>query len=113
MSVIDAYLAKLKPSQREALDRVRTIAKTVAPDAEETISYGMPCLKYNGKYLIYFDAFKNHMSVFPGTIHFTEENPIDEKIVKDIVRTRLQVITNHEVTVKKIKKRYRHYRRST
>ena len=96
---------------RAAYDAVA--AELAGAGVSSSKMFGMPCLKYNGKYLIYFDAFKNHMSVFPGTIHFTEENPIDEKIVIDIVRTRLQVITNHEVTVKKIKKRYRHYRRST
>jgi uncharacterized protein YdhG (YjbR/CyaY superfamily) len=49
----------------EALDRMRTIRKIikeVVPDAEETISYQIPCFKYKG-YLIYYCAFPNHISL--------------------------------------------------
>jgi len=112
MSVIDEYLVGIDPDQRAALERVRTIAKTVVPDADETIGYGMPVLKYNKKYLIGFSAFKNHMSIFPGseaiatmqsqlkdfktakgTIQFTLENPLPEKLIKEIVTDCLKNIT--------------------
>lgn len=104
MSVIDDYLQTFGAPQREALERVRQIAKTVVPGAEDTIGYGMPVLKVHGKYLIGFCAFKDHLSVFPGsepiaalqselkdfkqskgTIQFTLEHQIPEPLLKEII----------------------------
>jgi uncharacterized protein YdhG (YjbR/CyaY superfamily) len=45
---VDDYLAKIKPSQRAELERIRTIAKNTVPEAEETIRYGMPAYLYKG-----------------------------------------------------------------
>lgn len=111
MTPIDKYLQDVTPSQRKELERIRKIAKKIVPDAEETISYGVPTLKYKGTYLLYFAAFKNHMSVFPGgeivgdlkeklkgyklakgTVQFTEDNPLPERIIKEIVQYRLDII---------------------
>jgi uncharacterized protein YdhG (YjbR/CyaY superfamily) len=33
--------------------------------AIETISYGIPTFKLNGKYLVYFAAWKNHIGFYP------------------------------------------------
>jgi uncharacterized protein YdhG (YjbR/CyaY superfamily) len=104
MSVIDDYLGKLTPEQKAELERVRAIAKTIVPDAEEVISYGMPVLKYKGAYLIGFAAFKDHLSLFPGaepievlrkelagfkiskgTIQFTPDNQLPKLLIKKIV----------------------------
>lgn len=110
MSVIDDYFDKhTTPTQRVELEKIRQTAKKLVPEAEETISYGIPTLKYKGTYLIYFAAFKNHMSVFPGaymteqlkkkldgykmhkgTVQFTEDNPLPESIIKEIVTDRLK-----------------------
>jgi uncharacterized protein YdhG (YjbR/CyaY superfamily) len=65
MSVIDNYLKEVQPSQRVELERIRRIVKGMVPDAEEVIGYGIPTLKYKGKNLIHFAAFKNHLSIFP------------------------------------------------
>ena len=111
MSVIDDYLKDVTPTQKTELERVRTIVKQVVPDAEETIGYGIPTLKYKGKNLIHFAAFKDHMSLFPtskpiesmkkelekfkvskGTLQFTEENPIPESIIVRLVEIRLAEI---------------------
>lgn len=109
MSIIDDYLKDVTPSQRKELERIRLIVKTAVPEAEETISYGIPTLTYNKKYLVYFAAFKDHMSIFPGatltaelkdklkgyifgkgTIQFTEANPLPKEIIEQIVATRLE-----------------------
>lgn len=109
MSVIDEYLDKVSPAQRAELGRIRKLVKKLVPEAEEAISYGIPAFKLRGKYLIFFAAFKNHMSVFPGapiglkdklkgyklrkgTIQFTVEKPLPESIIKEIVRSRLAEI---------------------
>jgi uncharacterized protein YdhG (YjbR/CyaY superfamily) len=93
MSVIDEYLKTVKPSQRVELERIRNIVKELVPDAEETIAYGMPTFKYNNKVVIYFAAYKNHMSIFPRTIKFTEENPLPESVIRDFVQNQMKKIT--------------------
>lgn len=75
MSVIDDYLQSLDSSQKAALERVRIIIKDIVPNGEDTIGYGMPVIRYNGKYLIGFCAFKNHMSIFPGASPTAEIEP--------------------------------------
>ncbi|HEX5179288.1 MAG TPA: DUF1801 domain-containing protein [Gemmatimonadaceae bacterium] len=47
-ATIDAYLARLTAEQRAALERLRTVIRAVAPDAEECISYDMPTYRVNG-----------------------------------------------------------------
>src|SRR5690348_13559001 len=99
MSVIDDYLSDVSQQQRQQLERIRKIVKKTAPDVEEVISYGIPAFKYEGKYLIGFAAFKDHMSLFPtagpiealkhklgtfkiskGTIQFSVNNPVPESL---------------------------------
>jgi len=101
---IDDYLAALTPARREQFERVRRIVRSIVPDAEETISYGIPAFEHRGKYLIYFAAFKDHLSVYPtvgaveatkgtkGTFRFSERDPVPEEVVKAIVAHRLAVI---------------------
>ena len=98
MTKLDAYVEALTPGEREQFERVRAIVKRLVPDADETISYGIPTFKYRGKYLIYFAAHKHHMSVYPtiggveatkgtkGTFQFTEAVP--EDVVTKIVTHR-------------------------
>lgn len=109
-TTIDSYLANVPPPEREALERIRHIARKMIPNAEEVISYGIPTMKYKGTFVIYFAAFKNHMSLFPGprtagvqeklkdfktakgTIQFTLAKPVPEGIIKELIRDRLTEI---------------------
>lgn len=61
---IDDYMAGFPPEIRELLEQIRKTIKQVAPDAQETISYGMPAFRLNGN-LVYFAAFKNHIGFYP------------------------------------------------
>ena len=104
MANVDEYVSALTPPQREQFERVRRIVRSIVPDAEETISYGIPTFKHRGHYLIYFAAFRNHMSVYPtvgvveatkgtrGTFRFSEDDPVPEEVVRAIVTYRLQLI---------------------
>ena len=104
MATVEEYVGALPPAQREQFERIRRIVRGVIPDAEETISYGIPTFKHRGKYLIYFAAFKDHMSVYPtmgavaatkgtrGTFRLTEDDPVPEDVVRAIVSRRLEVI---------------------
>jgi uncharacterized protein YdhG (YjbR/CyaY superfamily) len=60
---VDAYIAAAPKEARKKLREIRKAIKSVAPKAEERISYGMPYYSYKGR-LAYFAAFKNHVSLF-------------------------------------------------
>jgi uncharacterized protein YdhG (YjbR/CyaY superfamily) len=110
---MDEYLDGLPASQRAALERVRAVVTEIAPEAEEGVSYGIPAFLYEGRPLLGFKAAKNHLSVFPfspaaiadvkdrlegfelskGTIRFTAEDPVPEKVLAAVVRARQREIT--------------------
>jgi uncharacterized protein YdhG (YjbR/CyaY superfamily) len=108
MTVIDEYLKNVNEAERSELERIRGIVKQVAPEAEEVISYGMPGFKYRGKYLVGFNAFRGHLSLFPtarpvevlkdklqgfklskGTVQFTPTNSIPESIIRELLLVRM------------------------
>ena len=106
---VDEYLAKLPPDRRRALRSVRAEIKAAAPDAVETVSYGMPTYKVDGKPLAYFAAFKAHLSLFAlpieelpasakrhlaakGTIQFTPEDPLPAPVLRKLLKSRLAAI---------------------
>jgi uncharacterized protein YdhG (YjbR/CyaY superfamily) len=106
----DEYLQALPDDQRAALERVREIVKAEIPDVEERITYGMPGFNYEGKYLMAYAAFKDHLSVFPGataitgardlenfkiskgTVQFTLEKPLPEALIRELVFLRKREI---------------------
>ena len=108
-SPIDVYLATLAVAQREALQRLRAQIGRLVPDAEETISYGLPAFKLNGRAVVWFAGWKAHCSIYPltdtfleahadalssyrrtkGSLHFTPEAPLPGELVESLVRARL------------------------
>jgi len=111
---IDAYLAELSAEQRDLLLALRRTIHELVPEAVETISYGMPAFKVDGKALIWFAAWKRHCSVYPvgpgflathpelaghghsdkGALHFSAEKPLPSSVVEDLVRDRLRAVAN-------------------
>ena len=49
---------------KEKLIEIRAIIKEFAPEAVESFSYGMPAYKTNGKPLVYFAGYKNHIGFY-------------------------------------------------
>ena len=112
MTLIDDYLKNVELPKREALERIRALAKKAVPGAEEAISYGMPTLKYQGKSFLSFDARKNHIGLYPhsgevietlkdqlrgyglskGAIRVPLDAPIPESLLNLIIRRRLEQI---------------------
>jgi len=108
-STVDDYIDAFPPGPKKALKKVRAAIRKVAPDAAESIAYGMPAYKLEGKPLVYFagqavhlglyalpeavEAFKLRLADYKtskGTIQFpyTEDLPID--LIEDIVRFRVE-----------------------
>jgi uncharacterized protein YdhG (YjbR/CyaY superfamily) len=63
-NTFDEYISQSSDEVQDILKKIRTIVLTVAPEAVESISYGMPAYKLNKKPLIYFAAFKNHIGLY-------------------------------------------------
>lgn len=106
---VDEYLAKISAAELAEFERIKKIVLGLAPSSTLTISYGMPTFKLNGKVLLHFGVFKNHMSLFAGgqvseelasklgdhktskgTIQFTQENTLSDEIIIELVETKLQ-----------------------
>ena len=76
---IDQYHKAFPPEVAERMQQIRNVVHKVVHDAEETISYQIPCFKYNG-YLIYYSAYTNHISLSnPYSKEFLEEFAEDLK----------------------------------
>ena len=59
---IDDYHRTFSGEHLKRMQRIRKIIHDIVPEAEETISYQIPCFKYKG-YLIYYCAFPNLLIV--------------------------------------------------
>jgi uncharacterized protein YdhG (YjbR/CyaY superfamily) len=60
----DDYIASFPLETQVILTEVRSTIQKAAPDAEESISYAMPTFKLNGKPLVYFAGYKNHIGFY-------------------------------------------------
>ena len=92
---IDEYLSAVPDDARATLDGLRRTIRAVAPSAVESISYGMPAFKYQGRPLIYFAAAKYHCAIYgtsQGTIRFPPGEPPSETLVQTLVRARIEAI---------------------
>jgi uncharacterized protein YdhG (YjbR/CyaY superfamily) len=107
-TTIDEYMAGFPEETRVILEKLRaTIAKS-APDAEETINYGIPTFTLNGN-LVHFAAFKNHIGFYPtpsgieefkkelsvyegakGSVKFPLEKPLPYDLISKIVKFRVK-----------------------
>ena len=99
---IDEYIAGFPPETQEMLEEIRGIIRSVAPDATETISYAIPTFDLNGKHLVHFAGFKNHVGLYPtpsGMVAFAEQLeqyksgkgsaqfPLGQPLPKDLIRS--------------------------
>jgi len=66
---VPEYIATAPKETRAQLRELRKLVKAAAPKAVESIGYGMPYYKFNGRPLASFAAFKEHVSVFAMPIH--------------------------------------------
>jgi uncharacterized protein YdhG (YjbR/CyaY superfamily) len=106
---VEAYLARIeRPEFRRALEALRALIRSEAPDADEVISYGQPTFVQDG-HLVAYAEFKRHLSFFPmsssiiaehadalkdfktsaGTVQFSPDKPISDAVVVAMVRARL------------------------
>ena len=105
---IDEYIAAFSPDVQAILERIRLTIHSVAPGAQETISYRIPAFTQRGV-LVYFAAFKNHIGFYPpvsgdakvgkaispyagekGNLRFPLNQPIPYSLIERIVKLRVK-----------------------
>jgi uncharacterized protein YdhG (YjbR/CyaY superfamily) len=108
-ATVDAYILTFPENVQKALQRIRMTVIGAAPKAEETISYGMPAFKYNGRVIIYFAGYKNHIGVYAtplahaafqkelsrykqgrGSVQFPLNRPIPLDLIKRMVQFKIK-----------------------
>ncbi len=105
---IDEYIKTFPKDVQIILEKVRQTIRETAPEAVEAISYGIPTFKTNGRSLVYFAAWKNHIGFYPiptaakafnkelsvykqgkGSVQFPLDDPIPYDLIKKIVTFRV------------------------
>lgn len=106
---IDEYIKTYPKDVQDKLIQIRKVVKELAPTAVETISYGMPTFKLNGKNLVHFAAYKGHIGFYPtpgaltnfqkelliyktskGTAQFRLDEDLPIKLIEKMVKFRIK-----------------------
>lgn len=108
-SPVDAYIAKAAEASRQKLGLLRDIILSVAPDAVERISYGMPHYDWEGR-LAYFALCKNHIGLYvpppvtadlkadlehyvttKSAVHFPLDKKLPAGLIKKLIKARMKI----------------------
>ncbi len=110
---VDQYILQHHEGIQIILQNIRAIIKKVAPDAVESISYGMPAYKIDGQPLVYFAAFPNHIGFYAtpvtheafaaelgkyktgkGSVQFPLSQPIPYDLISKLTKYKLDKLTS-------------------
>lgn len=116
---VDAYIAGFTPDVRARLEQMRQAIARLAPQATETISYGIPTFKLHGN-LVHYAGYAHHVGFYPGgagiaafqeeiagyksakgSVQFPHDRPLPLALVKRIVKFR--VVQNEAKAAEKAK----------
>ena len=108
---IDQFISTYPPEVQTILQKIRALIKKSTPGAEEAMSYGIPTFKLNGKNLVHFSAFKEHIGFYPtptgiekfkkelsayegakGSVKFPLTKPIPYALIGKIVQYRVKEV---------------------
>jgi uncharacterized protein YdhG (YjbR/CyaY superfamily) len=106
---VDAYIRSTGGIARKKLQEVRSAIKEVAPEARESISYGIPYYDYKGR-LAWFGLHTNHIGLYlrppiiqehgkelegyvttKSAVHFPLDREIPISLIMKLVRARMKI----------------------
>lgn len=106
---VDEYILTFHEETQIILRKIREVILKYSEGAVESISYGMPAYKLNGKPLVYFAGYKNHIGFYAtptghskfskelskykqgkGSVQFPINQPIPLDLIKRIVEFRVK-----------------------
>jgi uncharacterized protein YdhG (YjbR/CyaY superfamily) len=112
---VDEYIEAFPENVRTILEKLRITVRKAAPEAVESITYDMPTFKLDGKRLVYFSAWKNHIGFYSipegneafkkqlspcagpkGSLRFSLEKPIPYDLVEKVVMLRMKEIQSEK-----------------
>jgi uncharacterized protein YdhG (YjbR/CyaY superfamily) len=104
---IDSYIAAFPENVRKLLEEIRSVIRKAAPEATETIKYGIPTHVLKGN-LVHYAAYEKHIGFYPapsgieafskelaeykqakGSVQFPLSKPIPFDLISQIVRFRV------------------------
>jgi uncharacterized protein YdhG (YjbR/CyaY superfamily) len=108
-ATIDKYLSTVKGERRAALEDLRRTIRSIVPDAEECISYGMPAFRVGRSVVAGFQATVRGCSYYPfsgstlgalalelegygrtrSALHFAADRPLPRPLVRKLLSARL------------------------
>jgi uncharacterized protein YdhG (YjbR/CyaY superfamily) len=106
---VEAYFEALPAATRPMMDKLRSTIRSVAPEAEEVLSYGMPAFRRAGKRFVYYAAWTAHCSLYgltsqvldqfkqevaphitpKGMLKFNLDEALPTVLIEDLIRARL------------------------
>lgn len=120
ITTVEGYIASFPAATQKLLKQVRSIIKKTAPEAEESISYGMPAYKLFKKPLVYFAGYEKHIGFYAtptghaafkkelsrykqgkGSVQFPVDEPIPVELIERIVLFRVEENKKKQTTSKK------------
>ncbi len=106
---VDEHISQFPDEIKAKLIQVRNLIKDEVPNATETINYGIPTYKLNGKNLVHFSGNKKHIGFYPapsairkfkeelssyegakGSVQFPYDQPIPLELIRKIIQFRVQ-----------------------
>jgi uncharacterized protein YdhG (YjbR/CyaY superfamily) len=106
---VDDYIKAFPKNVQKILEQVRKTIKEKAPGAAESISYGMPGYKIQGRPLVYFAGYEKHIGFYAtptghkkfaselskfkqgkGSVQFPVGKPIPFDLIARIVEFRVK-----------------------
>lgn len=99
---IDEYINSFPKNIQEKLQTIRKMANEIVANGEEAIKYGMPTIRVNGKNLVHFAAFKNHIGLYPTPSAITK---FEKELLKyKASKGAIQFPINEDLPIKLINK---------
>lgn len=111
LSAVDNYIQQFPPKTRTILKKFRQLITRLAPTAIESMSYGLVGYKLNGKPLVYFGGWKNHIGFYAtpagnaafkkelskykgakGSVQFPLDAAMPYPLIKQMVKYRVQEV---------------------